>query len=93
MLHDIVEAQPVGDCCLLIRFDDGTTGTVDVARIVRFDGVFAALLDPAVFADVHVDPELGTVVWPGGADLCPDVLYAHVTGQELPGTVQATEAS
>jgi len=28
--------------------------------------------DPAVFAKVRV--EGGTVVWPNGADLCPDVL-------------------
>jgi hypothetical protein len=28
--------------------------------------------DPAVFAQVTIDH--GTVVWPGGVDLCPDVL-------------------
>jgi hypothetical protein len=93
MLHEIVEAQPVGDHSLLLTFDDGATGTVDIARMVRFDGVFAALQDPVVFAGVRVDPELGTVVWPGGADLCPDVLYARVTGQELPATVHEAKAS
>jgi len=42
--------------------------------------VFEPLRDPAYFAKLRVDPELGTVVWPNGADLDPDVLYGHVTG-------------
>ena len=31
--------------------------------------------DPAAFRGLHVDAELGTVVWPNGADIDPDVLY------------------
>lgn len=30
--------------------------------------------DPAFFRSVRVDPELGTIVWPNGADIDPDVL-------------------
>ena len=33
---------------------------------------------PEGFAEVTVDPETGTVVWPGGADLAPDSLYERV---------------
>jgi len=39
------------------------------------EGVFAALQDPAFFARVSVDREAGTIVWPNGADLDPDVLF------------------
>jgi hypothetical protein len=42
--------------------------------------VFEPLLDMNYFAQVHVDPELGTVAWPNGADLDPDVLYGEITG-------------
>jgi hypothetical protein len=31
--------------------------------------------DPAVFRSVRVDPQLGTIVWPNGADIDPDVHY------------------
>jgi hypothetical protein len=33
---------------------------------------------PAYFSQVRVDPELGTVVWPNGADLDPDVVYGRL---------------
>jgi hypothetical protein len=31
--------------------------------------------EPELFRAVRVDAALGTIVWPTGADLCPDVLY------------------
>jgi hypothetical protein len=45
--------------------------------------VFDPLRDPAWFAQVRVDPELGTVVWPNGADLDADVLYGRLTGTPI----------
>jgi Protein of unknown function (DUF2442) len=60
-----------------ITFADGTHGEVEV--IQRMSGpVFAEARTPEGFAAVKVDPELGTVVWPGGADLAPDTLYLRV---------------
>jgi len=80
MLKDIVEARPLGGYRLHLRFEDGVEGEVDLGRMLRFQGVFAPLRDPQQFAQVSVDQDLGTVVWPNGADLDPDVLYAEVTG-------------
>ena len=37
--------------------------------------MFAPLKDPAFFAQVRVDEERGTVVWPNGLDLDPETLY------------------
>ena len=82
MLKDIVSVQSVGDHKLRLRFEDGIEGVVDIARIVPFTGVFSPLSDPAYFAQVSVREEHGTIGWPNGADLDPDVLYSLVC--ELP---------
>ena len=59
-----------------LSFTDGSRGNVDLGQWIRGSrGVFAALQDPAFFAQVSVDQDAGTVVWPNGADLDPDVLY------------------
>ena len=93
MLQDIVEAVPLEDYRLRLRFEDGTTGVVDVARCVSFTGVFAPLRDREKFAAVRVNSELGTVCWPCGADLDPDVLYALVTGVSAPTLEKPTPAT
>lgn len=46
--------------------------------------VFETLRDRAVFAQVSVDTVAGTICWPNGVDLDPDVLHGGhepATGQ------------
>jgi len=83
MLKDIVIAKALDDYRLHLQFDDGVEGVVNLAPHLSFQGVFEPLRDPAYFAQVRVDPELGTVVWPNGADLDPDVLYGRLTGTPI----------
>ena len=80
MLVDITEVEVVGRYGLRLRFADGTMGEIDVSKSVDFRGVFSALRDESEFAKVRINEELGTVTWPCGADLDPDVLYASVKG-------------
>ena len=75
--YDVQTVEHLGEYRLRLTFADGLVGEVDLAT--KFAGrvgpVFEALRDPAVFAEVRVDAELGTVTWPNGADLAPDVLH------------------
>ena len=45
------------------------------------DTVFYPFRDLDFFKLVKVDKHTGTIVWPNGVDLCPDVLYE--TGKEI----------
>jgi len=75
-LVDITAAEVVGNHRRRLTFEEGTIGDVAFAdRESR--GVFEPLADPAFFARVRVDPELGTVVWPNGTDMAPEPLYAQ----------------
>lgn len=75
MLIDVVAVVPLEGHVLRLRFEDGRETDFDVASNVGFAGVFEPLRDLDYFRRVTVDPELGTVVWPNGADLDPVVLY------------------
>jgi hypothetical protein len=80
MLSDIVEARPLEGYRLYLRFEDGVEGVVDLGQHLRFEGVFEPLKAREFFVQVRVDPEAGTISWPNGADLDPDVLHSRVTG-------------
>ena len=77
MTKDVTRVECVGDCRLLLTFEGNERREVDIAELVPFDGVFEPLKDAAYFREVRVEPDVGTIVWPNGADLCPDVLYDH----------------
>jgi len=83
MLKDIVKVKPLKDFRLHLVFEDGAKGEVDIRKLVKFTGVFKPLEDESFFAKVDVNPDWGTVFWPNGADLDPDVLYSLVTGEEI----------
>lgn len=73
-LVHVTSVEALEGFTLRVSFDDGTTHQVDTSRLLR-GPVFTALReDPELFAQVAVDPELGTVVWPNGADIDPVVL-------------------
>jgi hypothetical protein len=83
MLKDIVEARSAGDYRLYLRFEDGVEGEIDLSKLIQFKGVFEPLRDLREVAKVRVDAEHGTVSWPNGADLDPDVLYSLLTGKPI----------
>jgi hypothetical protein len=71
----IASVEPLGGFVLRLGFDDGTTRELDLEAEL-WGPVFEALReDPQLFRQVEVDEELGTIVWPNGADMDPDVLH------------------
>ena len=84
MLPRVTGVRHLKEYRLAITFSDNTIAELDFRdRIVGRGGVFLPLEDVDLFAQVEVDPEAGTLVWPNGVDFCPDVLYAEATGKAV----------
>jgi uncharacterized protein DUF2442 len=71
----IEAVRPLAGFIVHLRFTDGTERDVDLAPYLRGEVFEPLRSDPALFRSVHVDDELGTIVWDSGADIDPDVLY------------------
>ena len=74
MTKDVISVKPMESHRLYLTFEDGVAGDVNVTELVSWTGVFTPLAEQAYFEQVRVDTNLGTVVWPNGADLDPDAL-------------------
>lgn len=74
---DCTEVRHLRDYVVWLKFQDGTQGEVDLENSLR-GPVFEPLKDVEYFKGVRVDPELGTIVWPNGADIAPETLYDRV---------------
>jgi len=88
-LHDVTDVQILSHYQLRLTFSDGLVGDVDLSYLRRRGGVFESLRDPEYFAQVRVDPEIGTITWPSGADLAPEVLYERASAHPVAASRQA----
>jgi Protein of unknown function (DUF2442) len=66
--------EALGGFVVRLSLTDGTTREVDLGPFLNGPVFEPVRNDPAVFQAVRVDEELGTIVWPNGADIDPDVL-------------------
>jgi hypothetical protein len=80
--YEVRAVKHLGEFRLRLVFADGVVTEIDLAERLAGDvgPVFGPLRDPVFFARVAVDTELGTIVWPNGADLAPDALHARALG-------------
>lgn len=77
-LARITEVSHLGDRRLRVTFSDGLVRELDFTGTL--DGVLASIDDDEAFGRVAIERATGTICWPGGIDLDPDVLH----GEEQP---------
>jgi hypothetical protein len=77
----LTEAKPLDGYTVRVRFEDGTSGEVDLAYLADYGGVFEPLRDLGFFRRLRADREAGTIVWPNEADIAPETLYALARGR------------
>lgn len=71
----VTDVEPLAERWVRLTFADGAVHEVDLGGLLEVGGVFAQVRDDRkAFETVGVDHEFGTIEWPGGIDLDPDVL-------------------
>src|SRR5438270_13930265 len=81
----VVGAAVIGPHLVRLLFDDGVVRDVQYVPGEAHGSMLEALDDPAYFAQVRVDAEARTVVWPNGLDLAPEVLHGDYEPNEALG--------
>jgi hypothetical protein len=72
-LTRVTAVEHLGARLLRVTFSDGLVRELNFADALP--GVLATIDDDEVFAGVTVDSVAGTISWPNGIDLDPDVLH------------------
>jgi hypothetical protein len=75
-LARVTDVEYLGGRLLRLVFSDGLVRELDFQDALP--GVLATIDDDAAFGRAGVDPVAGTVCWPGGIDLDPDVLHGDM---------------
>lgn len=72
---DITKVEVIEGRTVRLWFSDSSERVVDLSPFL-WGPVFEEIAtDDDLFNQVRVDREIGTIVWPNGADLDPDVLH------------------
>ncbi len=78
-MERVLFVEPLTGYRVRLGFTDGSAREVDLERYLHGPVFEAIRSDPQVFRSVKVDKRMGTIVWPNGADIDPDVLYYELT--------------
>jgi len=74
-LPSIVGVAVLRPHVMRLLFDDGVVRDIQYVPGQLTGSMVSPLDDPDYFAQVRVDAEAGTVAWPNGLDLAPEVLH------------------
>jgi len=73
----VAKAEPLGELKMRISFEDGTVKEIDLEKYLRGPIFEPVRKNRTIFQNVQI--EGGTIAWPNGADIDPDVLYYNLT--------------
>lgn len=77
-MQKIVKVRTEPDYRLLVSFEDGATGALDLSDWIEGGGVFEQLRDPSTFARVQISGGGRFLEWPNEIDVCADALRERI---------------
>ena len=73
-IYRVTAFEIIADYTVRLQFNDGTEQIVDFEPIL-YGQIFGPLRGPALFKQVRLEENFGTLEWPNGADVDPSVLH------------------
>ena len=73
-IYRVESFEAVAPYTLRVVFDDGTQQVIDFNPVLAGE-LYGPLRELSLFAQARIDPEVGTLVWPNGADFDPATLH------------------
>jgi len=73
-IHSVISVDLIGTYSLRVGFNDGSSRDIKLEPFLEGE-IYGPLRNPDVFAEVKIDPEVRTLVWPNGADFDPAILH------------------
>lgn len=73
----VSDVRVLGRYVVELEFEGRERRVVDLEPLLVGPAFDELLGDYTLFLQVRVDPEIGTIAWPNGADLSPRTLYAR----------------
>ena len=86
----ITEAQYQREYKILLKFNTGESGEVDLASIIYKYEAARPIRDTKLFAEFYLD-SWPTLAWECGFDISPEYLYYLVTGKSLAENASQTD--
>lgn len=77
---EVSDARHLSDYTVLLRFNDGTEGPVDL-KDALWGPVFESLKQVELFGKFKLSESLGTITWPNEADFAPEFLKQKLIEQ------------
>jgi len=87
---EVVGVAVIRPHVMRLLFSDGMVRDVQYVPGKARGSLMEPIGDPSYFAQVRVDVDAGTVVWPNGLDLAPEVLHGDYEPNEALGFVDVT---
>jgi len=83
MYYDLIKTDYVKDYKIKLVFEDGTSGIVDLEKIIKKGGVFTELKDQNKFKLFFIHKELKVLTWDEEIDIAPETLYKLAVGEKV----------
>jgi hypothetical protein len=80
-IYQVCGVEVVAPYTLRVQFTDNIEQVINFRPVLAGE-LYGPLLDPLLFNQVSIDPEVKTLVWPNGADFDPATLHDWPTYQE-----------